>query len=114
MKAIWCGLAALFAVSPVFAGEQYAEVWNPPEARGGVQQIQPAHKPPKHRRASAHMPRPKAHRHIVTALPAAKAGVASTASHASRLTFDDIPRQITPEGNVLRVHGGQTRVEVER
>ncbi|CAG9243857.1 hypothetical protein [Paraburkholderia caribensis] len=29
-------------------------------------------------------------------------------------TFDDIPRQLTPEGNVLRVKGGYSQAEVVR
>jgi hypothetical protein len=35
-------------------------------------------------------------------------------NRTSQLRFEDIPRQLTPEGNVLRVDGSRARAEVER
>lgn len=115
MKAIICGLSALVMVSVACAGKRYVEVWNPPEARGSValHRIEMAHKAPARRHISAHVSH-RPHRHVVATAHVPKPTVASTASRASRLTFDDIPRKITPEGNVLRVSGRQARAEVDR
>ncbi|TCG04066.1 hypothetical protein BZM27_43485 [Paraburkholderia steynii] len=102
-------------VSVACAGERYVEVRNPPEARGSValHRIEMAHKAPARRHISAHVSH-RPHRHVVATARVPKTTVASTATRASRLTFDDIPRQITPEGNVLRVDNHQTRAEVQR
>lgn len=48
----------------------------------------------------------------VTAGHNGKAEQADIQRHST--TFNDIPQQITPEGNVLRVAGGQSRIDVER
>jgi hypothetical protein len=116
-KHVIFGLLAVALASPALAGDHYVEVWNPPEARGmaAVRPKQPAvsaHRPLKRRRVSISAAKPRHHRDAVTAGPRVPAPVA--ASHAATPTFDDIPRQITPEGNVLRVKGGQAHAEVER
>ncbi|WP_087733517.1 hypothetical protein [Paraburkholderia piptadeniae] len=112
------GLLAFAVVSPSIAGERYVEVWNPPEARGvvGIRPVQTARNTPPHRRTAAHVPHHRLRRHVVATAPVPAISRRSTASQTSRpaLTFDDIPRQITPEGNVLRVNDRQPRVEVER
>ncbi|MPW22487.1 hypothetical protein GCT13_38130 [Paraburkholderia sp. CNPSo 3157] len=99
--------------SPVFAGEHYRQVWNPPEARGMLH-VQPDHKSPPHRRANVCIAHTRAHhRQVVATASVPKTPGASTASRARRPRFDDLPRQITPEGNVLRVGGRMARIEVE-
>jgi hypothetical protein len=118
VKAIICGGLLVFAVvSPSIAGETYREVWSPPEARGlvGVRPVQNARKMLPHRRTAAHVPHHRLPRRLVATAPVPATSMRSTASQASRpaLTFDDIPRQITPEGNVL-VRGRHARVEVQR
>nr|WP_289814850.1 hypothetical protein [Paraburkholderia caribensis] len=108
---------AFAVVSPSIAGERYVEVWNPPEARGvvGEHHVQPARKTPSHRRTSAHVAHRRVPRYVVATAPLPATSMRSTASRATgRQTFDDIPRQITPEGNVLRVDGRHSRAEVER
>jgi len=113
MKPVICRLVAMVVASPAFAGEHYCKVWNPPEARGMLH-VQPDRKPPPHRRVNVHIAHARVHhRQSVATASVPKIPGASTASRASQPRFDDIPRQITPEGNVLRVDGGKARVEVE-
>jgi hypothetical protein len=138
MRAIKLGLLALVIASPAFGGEHYIEVWNPPEARGGNPSAHAAllaarkAEKARHRRASLHVARDAhdaAHRsHAVASASAAAAPSASASAPASprasvatterrtpsEPSFNDIPRQITPEGNVLRVDGRGARADVER
>lgn len=51
---------------------------------------------------------------IVAAAPGPKASVAAVGQRPGEPRYEDIPRQITPEGNVLRVDGRRAHVEVER
>jgi hypothetical protein len=107
----------LAITTPAFADAHYVEVWNPPEARGGVQPaypVQSVHKAPLHRRASVHVAHSQLHHRVVAATPAAKASVAAVGRRAREPRYDDIPRQITPEGNLLRVDGRRAQAEVER
>jgi len=139
MRAIKLGLLVLAIASPAFGGEHYVEVWNPPEARGGnasahaaLLAARKAEKQARQRRAGlriarnaahdaardathdpAHDARAAAHRRAVAAAPA-KASVAAAERRSSEPRFKDIPRQITPEGNVLRVDGRNAQVDVER
>lgn len=110
------GLVVMGLASAALAGGHYVEVWNPPEARGGVVAAQTARpgaatrNPKKRRRpgidtASAHR------RHTV---PMTVAPSEQRASAAAAPTFDYIPRQITPEGNVLRVRASQIPAGIER
>lgn len=111
------GLGALLfaAASTVMAGERYVEVWNPPEARASM----------PHRVVAAH--RPAGSRHIVPHAMKARARptpapVARFAAKTDRREnvpvhvpdMSEIPRQITPEGNVLRVDSRGMRAEVTR
>ncbi|MBN3762332.1 hypothetical protein G3O01_16010 [Burkholderia sp. Ac-20365] len=110
-----CGLAALITVSAACAGERYVEIWNPPEARGaaGGHHDQPSRKGSNHEKADGRMAHRHSPRRVVVHAPFSAAPVRA-ASQASRPTFDDIPRQLTPEGNVLRVDGRTMRAKVER
>ncbi|CAH2806985.1 MAG: hypothetical protein CPDRYMAC_6402 [uncultured Paraburkholderia sp.] len=119
------GLAVLMAtLTPTaFAHGRYIEVWNPPEARASApHKIAGSHKTAFHRHGGTHAARIHARR-----IPASAPIVAPTTAPASspklmanqHRTQDiapapatapatapdmtDIPRQITPEGNVLRV-----------
>ncbi|MFM0124678.1 MULTISPECIES: hypothetical protein [unclassified Paraburkholderia] len=108
--------ALLFAVaSTAMAGAHYVEVWNPPEARASM----------PHRAVVAH--RPAGGRHIVPHAVKARARPAS--APVARLVaktdrrenvpvhapdMSEIPRQITPEGNVLRVDSRGMTAEVTR
>jgi|SRR6516225_6435365 hypothetical protein len=113
MKPVICGLVAMAVASSVFAGEHYREVWNPPEARGMLH-VQADRKPPPRRRMKVRIAHARVHhRHVVAAVSIPKTPGASTTSRTSQPRFDAIPRQVTPEGNVLRVGGGKARVEVE-
>lgn len=110
--------AMLFVLASVAAAsEHYVEVWNPPEARlvkpAGKCKPKAAGKPA----LLAHsMPKAAAHR---VADPLTKAAsVKHTGGDVPRKSVAapaaDIPRIITPEGNVLRVSGGTLPVAVIR
>jgi hypothetical protein len=98
------------------AGEHYAEVWNPPEARIG----QPAGKGKSKVGKTALLSRGMgkvATRRIADPLAKASAGKHAGGDGARKATsprFIDIPRILTPEGNVLQVGTGHTSVYVVR
>jgi hypothetical protein len=112
------GLALLMAtLAPAaFAAGTYTEVWNPPEARATT---------PSHVRTTRKL---AAHRHVVP--HAVKVHGRRTPATAPRLLAKqssmqktlpkdepdmfEIPRQITPEGNVLRVTGHAASARVVR
>ncbi|RKR46203.1 MULTISPECIES: hypothetical protein [unclassified Paraburkholderia] len=109
------GIMLCAAASTAMAGEHYVEVWNPPEARVG--------KP----HCAVVARRPVASRHIVPHAMKARTRTApapvgrlvaksdrreSVPAHAPDMS--EIPRQITPEGNVLRVSSGGVTPGVTR
>lgn len=109
------GIMLCAAASTAMAGEHYVEVWNPPEARVG--------KP----HCAVVARRPVASRHVVP--HAMKARTRTVPAPVGRLVaksdrresvpahapdMSEIPRQITPEGNVLRVSSGGVTPEVTR
>ena len=92
--------------SSAFATQEYKEIWNPPEARdASLKHPAAAHRSPKHTVGVQHIAKARAHRTPTPKL-AMKPGNAPD--------FSDIPRQITPEGNVLRVDSRNTAAEVTR
>lgn len=109
--------AMLLAVaSTAAAGEHYVEIWNPPEARIG----QPAGKcKPKTGKAAllSHGVSKVAPRRIADPLAKASAGK-HDGSDVSKKTasprFLDIPRIVTPEGNILQVRTGRMSASVVR
>ena len=115
MKLVGCGLLFLVCASSAFAGEHYIEVWNPPEALGGLHRGTGVPNSPKHRQRVPHLVKTRAHR-----APAAvtKTDAKQPSSGEATRTFApdvfDIPRQITPEGNILRVDSRNAHVEVSR
>ncbi|MGF6508392.1 hypothetical protein OKW35_002350 [Paraburkholderia sp. MM5477-R1] len=108
------GMVLLAIAFPAFAGARYIEVWNPPEAQGDTRRVQPVRKAPKHRGASMRTGRSQLQHRIVAAAPGPKASVAAVGHRTGEPRYDHIPRQVTPEGNVLRVDGRRAYVEIER
>ncbi|AXF18902.1 hypothetical protein CUJ87_31630 (plasmid) [Paraburkholderia caledonica] len=105
------------ALAPTaFGAGMYSEVWNPPEARATA----------PHRTTALH--KIAVRRHV--ALHAKKAYSRRTSAPESRLAvkqgnvsgtlpkpepdMSEIPRQVTPEGNVLRVRGQALTAHVVR
>jgi hypothetical protein len=110
-----CGLLLLVFTSMAFAGERYIEVWNPPEAQGGVHQSRNASQPLKQRHTLAHAGRTRV-RHIPAPVPklAMTHHAPADVARSPAPDMSQIPRQITPEGNVLRVDSRRYKVEVSR
>lgn len=115
MKLVGCGLLLLACTSSAVADEHYIEIWNPPEARGGLHQGAGAPKSLTRKRRVPHLVRTQAHRtpSIATKL-AAKQGTAGAGTRRVTPDVSEIPRLITPEGNVLRVDAHESHVEVVR
>lgn len=117
LRVISAGAVLFMLASTVAASEHYVEVWNPPESR----LVKPTSQNNKLHSGKpaliAHtMPKIAARR---VAAPQAKAApVKHVSSGALRKTVSptviDIPRIMTPEGNVLRVSGGSVPVSVVR
>ncbi len=108
-KKLLVGLVTMVLATSALAGERYLEVWNPPEARRS------AAKPPK---PSAHQPK-KSRVGAPATSRARRVAVASTVRPATtarpgRPTFHNLPPQMTPEGNVLRVARGPSLIDVAR
>jgi hypothetical protein len=115
VKLVGCGLLLLACTSSAFAGEHYIEIWNPPEARGGLLQGAGAPKSLTHKRRVPHLVKARAHRMPTTATKlAVKQGVAGAGTRRITPDVSEIPRLITPEGNVLRVDARDSHVEVVR
>ncbi len=115
MKLVGCGLLLLACTSSAFAGERYIEIWNPPEARGGLHQGAGAPKSLTHKRRVPHFVKTRAHRPPTTATNlAVKQGAAGAGTRRVSPDMSEIPRLITPEGNVLRVDAHDSHVEVVR
>ncbi|MGF6410059.1 hypothetical protein OKW37_001729 [Paraburkholderia sp. MM5482-R2] len=89
----------------VFAAGTYTEVWNPPEARAcAPRHVKTTHKLAVHRHVVSHTV--KVHARLTPTAPPklmAKQRHLQEAVPANEPDTSDIPRQITPEGNVLRV-----------
>jgi hypothetical protein len=117
MVKLWMvGVVTAAACGPALAGTHYVEVWNPPEARTGAVHPKPALKPPRHRRVGVTLAQAAKLRHRPGGSAAGNPKVATGTLNTpnSQPSFDDLPRQITPEGNVLRVDGRDALAHVER
>jgi hypothetical protein len=105
----------LTVASTASAGEHYIEVWNPVEARGTVPLTEPSHKQSVHRHAA-----PRAVKYHARKTPPpmpkliAKQREAPAGSRRTGPDVTDIPRQITPEGNILRVDSRHAYVGLSR
>jgi hypothetical protein len=115
------------AAPAAWAGERMIEVWNPPEARasaphGAAHVVMNRALPHRKKISVAHRMPVHPHRLRTNAAPAAAALTASRAHVAGSGTlaqpahdparFDEIPRIVTPEGNILRVGSGHARALV--
>ncbi|RKE37190.1 hypothetical protein B0G76_3427 [Paraburkholderia sp. BL23I1N1] len=111
------GIAALLltATSTVSAGERYLEIWNPPEARGAMYHVKTAHKQRKRHHAAPHTVKVRS---LQTSASVAKLASKQRSTpetlRAKAPDIMDIPRQITPEGNIIRVDSRRASVEVTR
>jgi hypothetical protein len=116
MQWFWLsGLVAMAVCVPASAGSHYVEVWNPPEARVGAPHQKAAIKAPRHRRVSTTLAQAKMRHHSGTpTVVTPKMPTGTSNARDSQPSFDDLPRQITPEGNVLRVDGRGARASVQR
>jgi hypothetical protein len=142
--AVLLSMSLLTAAPAAFAGQHVIEIWNPPEARQfdarqGAHLIGKTATPPHHRKVLAHRGTPAQHSHQMVqqgspqvSHQAANPGANEGAHHApvvdaSRLKhnevpppkhdishFEDIPRIVTPEGNVLRVGTDGATAQVTR
>ena len=108
--------AMLLAVASTgVAGEHYVEIWNPPEARLVKPPVSGKRKPGKVSLLSRSTPKatPRQVADPVAKSPSsARVGASLTKPMTPQPT--NIPRIITPEGNVLRVNYGDTPVRVIR
>lgn len=115
LRLLGLGAMLLAVASTGFAGEHYVEIWNPPEARGGLLQGAGAPKSLTHKRRVPHLVKTWAHRTSTTATKLAmKQGFAGAGTRRVTPDATEIPRLITPEGNVLRVDARDSHVEVVR
>ncbi|TGP42535.1 hypothetical protein EN871_19775 [bacterium M00.F.Ca.ET.228.01.1.1] len=107
---------AAFGAGGAGVAGTYSEVWNPPEARATApHKVGPAHRLALRRHA---VPRGKLVNSRRTSAPAprlvAKQGKLPRSLRGEEPDMTAIPRQITPEGNVLRVTGHAASVGVMR
>ncbi|WP_454825054.1 hypothetical protein [Paraburkholderia xenovorans] len=115
LRFLGIGVLLLTVVSTVSAGERYVEVWNPPEARVDAPRAKLPHKQSMHRHTA-----PRAVKYRARSTPAptrkliAKQREIPADSRTATPDLTDLPRQITPEGNILRVDSRQAYVGVSR
>jgi len=112
------GLAVLMATLTAagHATGTYTEVWNPPEACAAApHRVSVAHKLAVHRHVASRAVKVHAMR-MPTSAPklVAKQNNMQTTVPADEPDVSEIPRQITPEGNVLRVDSRGNSPEVNR
>ncbi|MGF6760659.1 hypothetical protein P3T24_000971 [Paraburkholderia sp. GAS33] len=110
---------AAAAPSTAAAGAHYVEVWNPPEARiaSPVAAAKSRVKPGKTALLARSMGKAAAPHRIADRLSKASTTRRLGIDAAKKTTsprFIDIPRILTPEGNVLQVSTGRMAVSVVR
>jgi hypothetical protein len=110
------GLAVLMTtLAPaVYAAGAYTEVWNPPEARATApHRVSAAHKLAVHRHVVPHAVKVHARRTPISAPKlVAKQNYVQKVLPTDEPDMSEIPRQLTPEGNVLRVDSRGISAEV--
>lgn len=115
IRLLGVGAMLLTVASTGVAGEHYVEIWNPPEA-------QLMHPPvggkPRSDKTTAHSHHPSKAIPRRVADPVAKTSPSARAGANLKKPVTprpmDIPRIVTPEGNVLRVSDRNTSVLVIR
>jgi hypothetical protein len=117
LRFMGAGALLLVMASTVSAGERYIEIWNPPEARlaqpsTGCRQSSGC----KPAAPSRHSPKatPRRVADAAAKSPAPRRAVAERARKQASPQAVELPRIITPEGNVLRVNDSEARVRVVR
>jgi hypothetical protein len=112
------GLALLTAaLAPAaFGAGTYSEVWNPPEARATApHRAGTPHRLAVRRHVALHAKKLHSPRALATAPRlVAKQGNTQKTLLKDEPGVSEIPRQITPEGNVLRVRSRAASVQVIR
>jgi hypothetical protein len=114
-KSLFLGSVVMALATAAAAGERYVEIWNPPEARNRAHELNSqARKPIKRRHVNTSvlrtLPPTAKHRASATAF----SGRPPAIEPRVRPTFDDIPRRITPEGNISRVSHGTASIDRHR
>ncbi|SAL07226.1 hypothetical protein AWB78_08483 [Caballeronia calidae] len=113
-KRVFLGAVLVALTSTATAGQHYVEVWNPPEARSNMPGVSSqSHKSLARRHARMKASPGSNVKHGVRAAATSWYARAAGRPHA-RPTFNDIPRQITPEGNILRVSDSSGSVALQR
>lgn len=100
------GLALLVATfaPAAFAAGGYSEVWNPPEARASApHRVSAAHNQATRRHVAPHAVKVHARRAPASTTRLMARHHIQEVVPTNEPDMSDIPRQITPEGNVLRV-----------
>ncbi|MDR6392101.1 hypothetical protein AB3X82_16465 [Paraburkholderia phenoliruptrix] len=121
-RLVGAGAVLLMIASTVSAGERYVEIWNPPEARIGQPLTQPLTQP-SCRKSNCRTGHPS--RHSTALTPRRVADPLANPSAHSRVRADnskkhadprpaELPRIITPEGNIFRVGTRDATVSVLR
>lgn len=115
-RIVTTGALVLTVASSALADGKYVEVWNPPEARATApHRVSAAHKLAVHRHIVPHAVKVHARRALRFAPKLmAKQGHMQHAVPADTPGMSETPRQMTPEGNVLRVTARGTAGEVTR
>ena len=114
VRFVGLGLLLMALTSPAFAAERYVEIWNPPEAQSGMHRGKVASQASKHKRPAPRLVKAKTYPSSAITKLAAKPRAAHNGSRRITSDVPNIPRQITPEGNVLRVDAHASYVEVVR
>jgi hypothetical protein len=105
------------ALAPTaFGAGMYSEVWNPPEARATAPHRPTAlHKLAVRRHVALHAKKAYSRRTLAPATKlVAKQGNVPKILPQDEPDMSEIPRQVTPEGNVLRVKGHALSAHVVR
>ncbi len=103
MRRMVCGLALCVLTSSAVAAGHYVELWDPPEARGMTHRVTPARRHLAHRRVRHPAFARKQHVPEYSSNLALRQRAVSDGLRPRVPDITDIPRQLTPEGNVLRV-----------
>ena len=104
-KRLFFGSVAIVFTSGAGAAEHYVEIWNPPEIHNRVQDLaRQSKKPARPHKWHASKDTPsRTAKQRVSAADSSERAAAIVPRAKRRPRFDDIPRKMTPEGNVLRV-----------
>lgn len=113
MRIVGCGLLVLAFASSSFAANHYVEVWNPPEARGGLHPARVEQKQAKRQHPAPHLVKTGTHQPVTanTKLTAKPRAAHAGAPHVAR-DVPYIPRITTSDGSVLRVGSDESPVRV--